>query len=160
MKQLGVIGLIITIAFSVQAQEQKLKIDITPPSYIKKETFDKDFIHEWYHFNEVEKEPLINTVRAQVDWQNERIVLSANIVNRNNIETATDELLFGGPFNPVIATDLKPLTRSKIKAFVQVRCETTLCNSFVVAIGFRNRSGNPFAYNEQRFVLNSIGMGR
>lgn len=95
--------------------------------------------------------PKIQKVTAETDFTNQRIIITANLLSKWR---STDEtLLYGGTFSPTIATDLKPLKNHRLNTFAQVVCMTTDCSQLGVVIGIRSTAGNPYAYNEQRFVI-------
>lgn len=94
----------------------------------------------------------IGDMAAKVDYQNQTIVVAANIINKN---TPADELLFGGGFSPTLAMDLKPLNKSKIHMFMQARCLDYFCDDIVVGFGIRTQIGNPYAFQERKFVVMS-----
>lgn len=95
--------------------------------------------------------PQISRVTAKTDFDNKIIIVTANVLNKDRY--ADDVLYFGGNFSPTLTTHLKSAKRNRLNAFAQVYCITPDCSQLGVAIGIRNTVGNPYAYNEQRFVI-------
>lgn len=136
VKSLGLI-LALFVASTVNAQFPE-NFEAPPPSYDAKKPLQ------------------ISNMFAHVDYENERIVITANVMNKE--KPAAYSVIYGGRFSPAATAYLKPLNNSPMKAFVQVRCADMYCQKMVVYLGLKNSVGNPYAYNEQRLVLFKNGI--
>ncbi len=93
----------------------------------------------------------IEKVTAKTDFKTKSVIVTASLVNKE--KSADISLLYGGTFSPTVGTYLRPLKNHSINTFAQVQCMSPECSQLGVVIGIRNTPGNPYAYNEQRFII-------
>jgi hypothetical protein len=89
---------------------------------------------------------------TKINYDNERVVVSATLVNDNS----SSAFSYSGTFSPAVTAYIKPFTRSRLKTFVQASCIDYDCNQIILSIGFRSKAENPNAYVEPKFVLSRI----